>query len=112
MSDVTMRTNESWSFNVLRTDDDTDWPDELGKSYTSVGAKFKPTRVSLSFGRSNGGRVQLGTLNVYGPRINKTGLGAIVDNNYYGDPLLPWTNKIISEALAQITKADNGRMSA
>ena len=91
---------------MLRTDDDTDWPDALDRRYTRTGAQFKPVRVHVGFDRIDGGRIALGKLDIYGPRINKTGLGMIVDDTFYHDPLMPWTNKIISEALAQIVKAD------
>ena len=104
MAETTLRRDRTWSFNVLRSDDDTDWPDELPQPYSSVGRMYRPVRVHLVFSRRNDEQVKLTGSAIYGPRIVKAGpVGSIVTQSLYGTALQePWFMEIVTASMGAI----------
>lgn len=108
MSDIRMSTKRRWQFDVLRTEDDTDWPESRPQPYSRVeGRSYRPGRVSLSFLKVDDRPVQLDSFAIYGPRIVKAGpVGAIVDEHSYSSrtPDEPWCRAIFEHCRAEVEK--------
>jgi hypothetical protein len=77
------------------------WPDQR-KRYGSI--VYRPTRLSFSAHSFDGGKLKFVGASISGPRINKGGLGVVVADVHYYNPMdLPeWALKLVEGFMATV----------